>query len=74
MNKFHCMSRNRLNRVDSELISYMKVDSGLAPAGEPSLNKYPKTRFYVVRNVRVRGVFDSDISLMCGLLRSCSVF
>ena len=45
MNKLHCMSRNRLNRVDSELISYMKVDSGLTPAREPSLNKYPKNRF-----------------------------
>ena len=70
----HCVSTNRLNRVDSELMPYMKVDSGLTPAGKTSLNKYPRTKLQVVRNVRVRGVFDSDISLMCGLLRSCFVF
>ena len=45
MNKLHCMSTNRLNRVDSKLIPYMKVDSGLIPGGKTSLNKYPKTGF-----------------------------
>ena len=43
--KLHCVSTNRLNPVDSELISYMKVNSGLTPAGKTTLNKYPKTRF-----------------------------
>ena len=52
----------------------MKVDSGLTPAGNASLIKYPKTRFQVVRNVSVRGVIDSDISLMCGLLCVCVFF
>ena len=49
--------------MDSELISYMKVDSGLTPAGKTSLNQYPEARFQVVRNVSIRGVIDSDISL-----------
>ena len=39
--KLHCVSTNRLNRVDSELISYVKVNSGLTPAGKTTLNKYP---------------------------------
>ena len=73
-NKLHCVSTNRLNRVDSELISCLKVNSGLTPAGKTTLNKYSKSSFQVVRNIRVRRVFDSDISLMCGLLRSCFVF